>query len=171
MVTLWTKFFKNGGNTKAAKSLLTRLLSLQGVTPKRIVTDKLGSYGVAKRKVIPTVEHRSHKSLNNHAENSHLPLRKRERAMQKFKSPGLLQRFLTTFSGLRNLSAPSPPTFCNRHSPSSNQRFLTMETGCNASHLNASAENECSQLQVKLIAPKKQLDEMNTPLRPRSEAY
>ena len=90
-------------NTKAAKRLLTRLLSKQGVSPKRIITDKLGSYGAAKRKIMPAVEHRSHKGLNNRAENSHLPLRKRERAMQKFKSPGQLQRFLAVFSGLRNL--------------------------------------------------------------------
>ncbi|WP_139201480.1 DDE-type integrase/transposase/recombinase, partial [Pseudovibrio axinellae] len=67
----------------------------------------LGSYGSAKRKVMPTVEHLSHKGLNNRSENSHLPLRKRERAMQKFKSPGQLQRFLATFSGLRNLFVPS----------------------------------------------------------------
>ncbi len=42
--------------------------------------------------VLPAVEHRSHKGLNNRAENSHLPLRKRERATQKFKSPGQLQK-------------------------------------------------------------------------------
>ncbi|WP_153039327.1 DDE-type integrase/transposase/recombinase, partial [Pseudovibrio axinellae] len=93
-------------NTKAARRLLTRLLSKQGVAPKRMITDKLGSYRAAKRKVMPAVEHRSHKGLNNRAENSHLPLRKRERAMQKFKSPGQLQRFLATFSGLRNLFVP-----------------------------------------------------------------
>ncbi len=62
-------------NTKAAKRLLTRLLSRQGAAPERIVTDKPGSYGAAKRKVMPAVEHRSHKGLNNRAENSHLPLR------------------------------------------------------------------------------------------------
>ncbi|SDR44903.1 IS6 family transposase [Pseudovibrio sp. Tun.PSC04-5.I4] len=93
-------------NTKAAKRLLTRLLKKQGVIPKRIITDKLGSYGSAKREVMPAVEHRSHKGLNNRAENSHLPLRKRERAMPKFKSPGQLQRFLAAFSGLRNLFVP-----------------------------------------------------------------
>ena len=93
-------------NTKAAKLLLTRLLKKQGVAPKRIITDKLGSYGAAKSEVMPAVEHRSHKGLNNRAENSHLPLRKREQAMQKFKSPGQLQRFLATFSGLRNLFVP-----------------------------------------------------------------
>ncbi|SDQ15205.1 putative transposase [Pseudovibrio sp. Tun.PSC04-5.I4] len=90
-------------NTKAAKRLLTRLLKKQGGAPKRMITAKLRSYGAAKRKVMPDVEHRSHKGLNNRAENSHLPLRKRERAMQRFKSLGQLQRFVAVFSGLRNL--------------------------------------------------------------------
>jgi putative transposase len=75
-------------NTTAAKRLLVRLMKKQGCLPKRIVTDKLRSYGAARRQVMPTVEHRSHKGLNNRAENSHLPLRKRERAMQGFRSPG-----------------------------------------------------------------------------------
>lgn len=66
-------------NTKAAKRLLTRLLKKQGVEPKRIVTDKLKSYSAARRQVMPNVEHRSHKGLNNRAENSHPPFRKRER--------------------------------------------------------------------------------------------
>ncbi|EJC71676.1 transposase [Rhizobium leguminosarum bv. trifolii WSM2012] len=69
-------------NTKAAKRLLIRLMKKQGCLPKRIVTDKLRSYGAARRQVMPVVEHRSHKGLNNRAENSHL--RKRERVMQGF---------------------------------------------------------------------------------------
>src|SRR6476620_3431580 len=78
----------------------------QGCLPKRIVTDKLRSYGAARRQVMPTVEHRSHKGLNNRAENSHLPLRKRERTMQGFRSPGSLPRFISIFSALRNLFVP-----------------------------------------------------------------
>ena len=64
---------------KAAVRLLPRLLNKQGVAPKRIVTDKLGSYVAARRKIMPAVEHRSHRGLNNRAENSHLPFRRRER--------------------------------------------------------------------------------------------
>jgi putative transposase len=90
-------------NTKAAKRLLVRLLKKQGLAPKRIITDKLRSYGAAKRQVMPEVEHRSHKGLNNRAENSHVPLRKRERMMQGFRSPGGLQRFVSIFSAIRNL--------------------------------------------------------------------
>lgn len=67
---------------------------------------KLRSYGAAKRQVMPGVEHRSHKGLNNRAENSHVPLRKRERMMQGFRSPGSLQRFVELFSALRNLFVP-----------------------------------------------------------------
>ncbi|WP_425484128.1 IS6 family transposase [Allomesorhizobium camelthorni] len=97
---------QNRRNIKAAKRLLTRLLKKQGVAPKRMITDKLRSYGAAKRQVMPDVEHRSHKGLNNRAENSHVPLRKRERVMQGFRSPGSLQRFVSIFSALRNLFVP-----------------------------------------------------------------
>jgi putative transposase len=93
-------------DTKAAKRLLTRLLKAQDLAPKRMITDKLLSHGVAKRQVMPDVEHWSHKGLNNRAENSHLPLRKRERVMQSFRSPGGLQRLVSIFSGLRNLFVP-----------------------------------------------------------------
>jgi len=55
---------------------------------------------------MPAIEHRSHKGLNNRAENSHLPLRKRERIMQRFRSAGGLQRFIAIFSAVRNLFMP-----------------------------------------------------------------
>ncbi|UXS05454.1 IS6 family transposase [Agrobacterium tumefaciens] len=90
-------------DTKAARRLLIRLLKKQGQPPKRIITDKLRSYGAARREVMPAVEHRSHKGLNNRAEDSHLPLRKRERQMQGFRSVGGLQRFISVFSAVRNL--------------------------------------------------------------------
>jgi putative transposase len=67
-------------NTKAAKRLLKRLLKKQSCPPWRMITDKLGSYTAARRQIMPRTEHRSHKGLNNRAENSHLPLRRRERA-------------------------------------------------------------------------------------------
>ena len=90
-------------DTKAAKRLLIRLLRKQGLVPKRIVTDKLRLYGAAKREVMPDVEHRSHKGLNNRAENSHVPFRKRERMTLRFRSVGGLQRFVSIFSAVRNL--------------------------------------------------------------------
>ncbi|MBY5508556.1 IS6 family transposase [Rhizobium leguminosarum] len=90
-------------DTRAARRLLLRLLKKQGMRPKRIITDKLRSYSAAKRDLMPTVEHRSHKGLNNRADNSHLPLRKREHLMQGFRSGGGSQRFITTISAIRNL--------------------------------------------------------------------
>ena len=94
-------------NTKAAKRLLTRLLKKQGLPPKRMITDKLRSYGAARRQVMPNVEHRSHKGLNNRAENSHLPFRKRERTRQGFRSIGSLKHFVSIFSAVRNHFVPS----------------------------------------------------------------
>ena len=89
-------------NKRAAKRLLVKLMKRWGVMPKRIITDKLRSYGAAKREVAPGLDHWSHKGLNNRAENSHLPFRKRERAMQGFRSPGGLQRFVSIHSATRN---------------------------------------------------------------------
>jgi putative transposase len=93
-------------DTKAANRLLKRLLKKQGCPPKRLITDKLGSYAAARRQIMPAVEHRSHRGLNNRAENSHLPLRRRERVMLGFRSPGGLQRFVSIFSAVRNLFVP-----------------------------------------------------------------
>ena len=93
-------------DTQAAKRLLRRLLRKQGCPPRRMITDKLGSYAAARRQIIPRTEHWSHKGLNNGAENSHVPLRKRERVMQGFRSPGGLQRFVSVFSAVRNLFVP-----------------------------------------------------------------
>tara|TARA_R110002020_G_scaffold53338_10_gene149347 strand:+ start:14099 stop:14716 length:618 start_codon:yes stop_codon:yes gene_type:complete len=94
-------------NTKAAKRLLIRLMKKQVCMPKRILTDKLRSYAAARCHVMPAIEHRSHKGLNNRAGNSHLPLRKRERVMQRFRSPGALQRVISVFSAVRNLFVPA----------------------------------------------------------------
>jgi putative transposase len=62
-------------NAAAAKRLMRKLLKDQGHAPRIIVTDKRRSYAAAKRQIMPGVEHRSHKGLNNRAENSHQPLR------------------------------------------------------------------------------------------------
>nr|WP_294915786.1 IS6 family transposase [uncultured Neokomagataea sp.] len=101
------KILQKRRDTKTAKRLLTRLLRKRGVRPRRMITDKLKSYEAAKRKLCLSVRHLSHKGLNNRAENRHLPLRKRERTMQIFRSPGGCQRFLTVFSAVRNFFVPS----------------------------------------------------------------
>ena len=70
----------------AAMRFFRKLLRATGHQPRVIVTDKLRSYGAAKRKVMPGVAHRQHRYLNNRAENSHQPTRERERRMRRFKS-------------------------------------------------------------------------------------
>ncbi len=90
-------------DTRAAKRLLRKLLKRQTRPPRVMITDKLASYGAAKRQVMPSVEHRRHKGLNNRAENSHQPTRRREQQMKRFKSPGQAQRFLSAHDGINNL--------------------------------------------------------------------
>ncbi|MBL3670749.1 IS6 family transposase [Streptomyces sp. M2CJ-2] len=82
----------------AARRFFRRLMKKTCSVPRVVVTDKLRSYGAAHREVLPSVEHRSHKGLNNRAENSHQPTRQRERAMKGFRSAGTTQRFLSAFS-------------------------------------------------------------------------
>ncbi|WP_043838071.1 IS6 family transposase [Muricoccus aerilatus] len=88
---------------QAAKRLLRKLLKRQMRPPRVMITDKLASYGGAKKEVMPSVEHRRHKGLNNRAENSHQPTRRRERGMKRFKSAGQAQRFLSAHDGINNL--------------------------------------------------------------------
>jgi putative transposase len=80
-----------------------KLLKGQGVAPRVMVTDKLRSYAAAKAGLMPGVEHRSHKGLNNRAENSHLPLRRQQRRMMRFKSTRQCQRFVSSHGQIANL--------------------------------------------------------------------
>ncbi|QXC46609.1 IS6 family transposase [Rhodococcus qingshengii] len=87
-------------NALAAKRFFRRLLKGLEYVPRVIVTDKLGSYQVAHREMLGSVEHRQSKYLNNRAENSHQPTGQRERAMKRFTSPGQAQRFLSAFGSI-----------------------------------------------------------------------
>jgi putative transposase len=87
----------------AAKRLSRKLLKRQCRTPRVMITDKLGSYSAAKQELMPGVEHRRHKGLNNRAENSHQPTRRRERQMKRFKSARQAQRFLSAHDQINNL--------------------------------------------------------------------
>jgi putative transposase len=87
-------------DARAATRFFRKLLTGLEYVPRVLVTDKLASYGVAHRRLIPSVEHRRSKYLNNRAENSHQPTRQRERAMKRFTSAGHAQRFLSAFSGI-----------------------------------------------------------------------
>lgn len=86
---------QNRRDAGAAKRFFKRLLKGLQYVPRVLITDKLGSYGVAKRELLPNVEHRKSRYLNNRAENSHRPTRRRERQMQRFKSSQQAQRFLS----------------------------------------------------------------------------
>jgi len=96
---LWRAVDQNGNvldilvtsrrDTKAATRFFRKLLTGLRYVPRVLITDKLASYGVAHRRLIPSVEHRRSKYLNNRAENSRQPTRQRERAMKRFTSPGL----------------------------------------------------------------------------------
>ncbi len=89
-----------------AKKFFRKLLKGCQYVPRVLITDKLGSYEAAKQEVMPRVEHRRHRRLNNRAENSHQPTRQREHAMRRFKSPRHAQRFLAAFGPIREHFCP-----------------------------------------------------------------
>jgi putative transposase len=88
----------------AAKRFFKRLLRSHRGEPRKIVTDKLRSYGVAYRELIPEAIHCTQQYQNNRAEQSHEATRVRERGMWKFKSVGQAQRFVTAHAAVSNLS-------------------------------------------------------------------
>jgi putative transposase len=89
-------------DTAAALRLMRKLLKKQGYAPDELVTDKLGSYGAARRDLGLSARHEQGLRKNNRAENSHQPVRRRERKQQRFKSPGSAQRFLSMHSAVHN---------------------------------------------------------------------
>lgn len=89
-------------DTRAASRFFRKLVGKEGVLPRRIVTDRLGSYRAAMRDLMPGLLHLQDKGLNNRAENSHQPTRERERPRNRFRSSSEAQRFLSTFSSISN---------------------------------------------------------------------
>ena len=89
-------------NKAAALKLLRKLLKKQGYVPSSIVTDKLRSYSAALRDLGLSRRHETGGRKNNRAENSHQPVRRRERKMQRFKSAGSAQRFLSVHAAVYN---------------------------------------------------------------------
>ena len=89
-------------SARAANRFFRKLLKGLQYVPRVIVTDKLKSYAVAKRKILPGVEHRQSRYLNNRTEVSHQPTRRRERQMKRFNSARHAQRFLSTHSRIHN---------------------------------------------------------------------
>ena len=88
---------------RAAELFFRKLLKGQGSEPRRLITDKLGSYGMAHRVVMPSIVHDTTRYANNCAELSHEPTRQRERQMRRFKSEAQAQRFLAVHARVGNL--------------------------------------------------------------------
>src|SRR5258706_4113443 len=108
-------------NTKAAKRFFRKLLKGLQYVPRVIITDKLRSNGAAKREILPVVEHRQHKGLNNRAEISHQPIRLREKKMRRFKSAKQAQRFLSAFGPISGHFQP------RRHCMSAQDYHVTLQ--------------------------------------------
>ena len=85
-----------------AVKLMRKLIKKQGFAPEVLVTDKLQSYGAAMSEIGLSARHEQGLRKNNRAENSHQPTRRRERKMQRFKSPGSAQRFLSVHAAVQN---------------------------------------------------------------------
>jgi putative transposase len=90
-------------NKPAALKLMRKLLKKYGFVPERMTTDRLASYAAAARELSIESRHQTDRWANNRAENSHQPTRRRERKMQRFKSPGPAQRFLSTHAAVYNV--------------------------------------------------------------------
>ena len=115
-------------NKKAAKKFFRKLRKGLTDVPRVMITDKLTSYGAAKREVLPYVEHCQHRYLNNRANNSHQPTRQAERHMQRCKSSGHAQHSLTAYGPMAQHFRPrrhlcSAPAY--RHEI--RQRFQTWQ--------------------------------------------
>jgi putative transposase len=95
--------FQKRKDKQAAKRFFRKMLKHQGQSPRRMVTDKLGSYGAARKEVMPSVVHCQDRYANNRAEVSHQHTRQHERQMRRFKSPGQAQHFLSVHSQVHNV--------------------------------------------------------------------
>jgi putative transposase len=93
---------------KAAKLLFRKLLKKLARAPQVLITDKRRSYAAAKREIMPGVEHRQHNGVNNRAEYSYQPTRRRERIMKRFKLPRQAQRFFSIHDQIPNVFTRRP---------------------------------------------------------------
>ena len=117
-------FLQRRRDGQAAKRFFKRLLRASGNEPRRVVTDKHRSYGVAHREIMPDTIHDTSQYANNRAELSHQPTRVRERGMRRFKSIHQAQRFLSTHAAVYNLFNLGRHSISARHYRFFRQRAL-----------------------------------------------
>ena len=118
----------HGEYATASSGCVGGLVNLTMPVPRVLITDQLKSYAAAKREVMPGVEHRQSRSLNNRCENSHRSTRERERRMQRFKSPGQAQRFLSAYGPIAQHFRPrrhllAAPAYRQEMRPSATARL------------------------------------------------
>ena len=89
-------------NTGAALRLMRKLIRKYRIDPSKFVTDRLPSYAAARAELPVTIAHERGLRQNNRAESSHVPVRRRERKMQRFRSAGSAQRFLSAHASVYN---------------------------------------------------------------------
>ena len=146
----------------AAVKLMRKLLKKQGFAPDVLVTDKLRSYGAAKAELGLSARHEQCLRKNNRAENSHQATRRRERKMQRFKSPGSAQRFLS-YSRRRpkhfQLPAPShiPP-----HAPRLPRKLPDVASRHRGLSPNWAFKSSRGQIEFRRAAPVYQLGDGST---------
>jgi putative transposase len=99
---------------RAAKKFFRKRLKDLRYVPRVMITGQLPSYGAAKLELLPSVEHRQHRYLNNRPENSHQPMRQRERCMQQFQASGQAQRFLAVYGPMASHFRPRRHLFSAR---------------------------------------------------------
>ncbi|QEU83681.1 IS6 family transposase [Streptomyces viridosporus] len=121
----------------AAQRFFRRPPKTTRTAPRVVVTDKLRSYGAAHREVVPSVGHRSHKGLNNRAENGHRPARQRGRALRGLRSVGGARRFPSAFSGISPYFRPRRPMTATDYRTETRHRFTVWNRITGAGGLSA----------------------------------
>jgi putative transposase len=125
-------------DAQPARRLMKRLLKSAVTPPRVMIADKLRSYGAAQAKMGLRIEHRQHKGLNNRAENSHRPTRRRERIMKRFKSTRHAQRFLSVHDQVTNLFHLPYPESVSAHLRRAS-RARALAASCELSNATAAA--------------------------------
>ena len=129
----------------AALRFFRKLLHVAARSPRVIITDKLRSYSAARKLIMPDIEHRQSRNLNNRVENSHQPTRVRERQMKRFKSSEQAQRFLSVFESI------NAPFRLRRHLLSATGYSATAQTILSSLEQHCPRGTRCIASRLRLI--------------------